>query len=478
VRGDQLARQWQLIQRLAKSRAGCGLDELVDDLGCVRRTIYRDLDALMFAGFPVISEKRDGRSYYRFLDTFSLGDVPFTPDEILALAFSEDLLRILEGTVFHDSIASALRKIRAGLSPELAEYLARLGESFRVLPGPHKSYAHLRDTIQALHDAVLRRRTVRMRYRTGRTGTVADRDLDPYRVWYRSGGLYVVGLDHKSDEIRTFAIDRIQKLSVSDAGFEVQAGFDFEDYVGSSFGVIAEPATRVRIRFDRRWATYVAEHIWHPSQTLTRVRGGALELTMEVGGTAELRQWILSFGAGAEVLEPERLREEVVKDLSAALERYEAAPAGRRTPRKTPRKGRTARSGAVGLLAAMLLWFAAPAEAGYPDWESVADVDVVEIITTDEDGDVRETKVWFVLVDSEPYLRTNDSRWLANLRRDPACRLRIDDTMYDARAEEIPGDEILERVDAASAEKYGWQESLIHPFRLKKPEILRLTPAE
>ena len=73
MRGDQLARQWQLIQRLARSRAGCGLDELADDLGCVRRTVYRDLDALMYAGFPVVSEKREGRSYYRFLESFRIG---------------------------------------------------------------------------------------------------------------------------------------------------------------------------------------------------------------------------------------------------------------------------------------------------------------------------------------------------------------------------------------------------------------------
>ena len=155
MRGDQLARQWQLIQRLARSRYGVGLDDLAEDLGCVRRTVYRDLDALMFAGFPVVSEKRDGRVLYRFLDTFEIGDTPFTADEVLALAFGEDLLRILEGTVFHDSIRSALHKIRASLGPELSEYLARLGESFRVLPGPHKRYARYRDTIQTLNQAVL-----------------------------------------------------------------------------------------------------------------------------------------------------------------------------------------------------------------------------------------------------------------------------------------------------------------------------------
>ena len=97
MRGDQLARQWQLIQRLARSRGGLLLDDLATELGCVRRTVYRDLNALMYAGFPVLSERRDSRVYYRFVDSYRLGDVPFTPDELLALAFGEDLLRPLEG---------------------------------------------------------------------------------------------------------------------------------------------------------------------------------------------------------------------------------------------------------------------------------------------------------------------------------------------------------------------------------------------
>jgi len=330
VRGDQLARQWQLIQRLAKSRAGVSLDALAQDLGCVRRTVYRDLDALMFAGFPVVSEKRDGRAYYRFLDSFRLGDVPFTPDEILALAFSEDLLRTLEGTVFHDSIRSALAKIRAGLSPELGEYLARLAGAFRVLPGPHKNYARFRDVIQTLNDSVIRKTTVRMRYHTGRTGAVSSRRLDPYRVWYRSGGLYVVGFDHKSGEVRTFAVDRIRRIEDTRAPFTPRADFDFDAYIGSSFGVIAEPATPVCIRFARERAADIEERTWHESQQIERQADGSLLLRMEVGGLAELRNWVLSFGAQAQVQEPQALRDEVEAELRSALALYRGKAGGRR----------------------------------------------------------------------------------------------------------------------------------------------------
>lgn len=323
MRGDQLSRQWKLIQRLARSRYGVGLDDLAEELECVRRTVYRDLEALMLVGFPVTSEKRDGRVYYAFVETFRLGDVPFTPDEILSLAFGEDLLRTLEGTVFHDSIRSALGKIRSALGPQVSEFLAQLGESFRVLPGPHENYAAMRDTIRVLNEAVLERRTVRMRYRTGgSTGREKARDLDPYRVWYRAGALYVVGHDHLSGEVRTFAVGRIRALAATERRFRVPESFDFDARVGASFGVINEPPMRVRIRFDRRWADWVAERTWHATQTLTRQRGGALELTMDVGGAAEVRSWVLSFGSGAEVLEPASLRADVQRELTRAAARY------------------------------------------------------------------------------------------------------------------------------------------------------------
>jgi predicted DNA-binding transcriptional regulator YafY len=187
---------------------------------------------------------------------------------------------------------------------------------------------------------VIEKRTLRIRYRTGSTGALSTRELDPYRVWYRSGGLYVVGFDHKSEEIRTFAVDRIQQATATSRRFEPDPSFDFEATMASSFGVIAETPVQVRIRFERRWAGYVEERVWHSSQVLTPLADGRTLLTMTVGGTADLRTGILSFGSGAEVLEPEALRAEVTKELGEALERY-----GRVRPAASPRaRARTARA--------------------------------------------------------------------------------------------------------------------------------------
>ena len=114
--------------------------------------------------------------------------------------------------------------------------------------------------------------------------------------------------------------------------------------------------------------------------------------------------------------------------------------------------------------------------ADYPEASVLDAAEVIEVVTRDTDGDRRQTKVWVVLVDGDAYLRTNGSVWLENLRRDPELLLFVEGSEFEAQAEEIPSDVILEKVDRASQKKYGWQESLIHPFRTKRPEILKLTP--
>ena len=257
--------------------------------------------------------------------------MPFTPDEILALAFGEDLLRVLEGTVFHDSIRSALAQDPRGLGPELADYLARLGGAFRVLPGPHKSYAHLRDDDpHAQRGGARAAQRARSATAPGAPAQCRRRALDPYRVWYRSGGAlrgrprpqerraaHVRGRPDRADRRHHARASRSRPTSTSTR------------YIGSSFGVIAEPATRVRILFDEALgAATSAERTWHPSQKLSALPDGRVELTMEVGGTDELRTWILSFGDGAWCSSRRRCASAVERELAGALARYTVASRG------------------------------------------------------------------------------------------------------------------------------------------------------
>ena len=69
ARGDQLARQWKIIQTLLSTRQGKSAAEMARHLGCHSRTIYRDLEALQYAGFPIYTEKIEGKNQWSLLDT-------------------------------------------------------------------------------------------------------------------------------------------------------------------------------------------------------------------------------------------------------------------------------------------------------------------------------------------------------------------------------------------------------------------------
>ncbi|TFG94764.1 MAG: DUF2255 family protein [Myxococcales bacterium] len=125
-------------------------------------------------------------------------------------------------------------------------------------------------------------------------------------------------------------------------------------------------------------------------------------------------------------------------------------------------------------LALLLAAGSGDARAAEIDWTPLAEEDVVEILTVDPDGGPRETKVWVVVVGDAAYVRTNDSRWLANIRRDPLFRMRVRAREFALRAEETTERETIERVEAGFKAKYGFMQRVMSALRLREPTVLRL----
>jgi len=61
MRGDQIVRQWRIIQELISSRKGKSAVDLAMELECHPRTVYRDLEALQVAVFPSIPKEWKAR---------------------------------------------------------------------------------------------------------------------------------------------------------------------------------------------------------------------------------------------------------------------------------------------------------------------------------------------------------------------------------------------------------------------------------
>jgi predicted DNA-binding transcriptional regulator YafY len=323
-RGDQLARQWRIIRSLISAKHGKTVAELVKDENCHPRTIYRDLETIQQAGFPIYSERRQGKGVWALVEAYRQHlPVPFTLTELMALYFSRDLIKVFRGTAFYDALESLFQKVKTTLPPESLAYLEKVEQTLFIGIKPYKDYRRFREIVNRINDAALQRRTIDMIYRTmSRGGDETRRKVDPYRIMFFDGTFYLIGWCHLRKDVRMFVLDRIKMLTMTDEDFEVPGDFDLETYMRGPLRVIHDRPVKVTIRFDNKVAGYIKEKIWHHSQKIEPRHDGSILFSAEVAGTDEVKHWVLSYGKHAEVLEPGFLRKEIALELGESLKRY------------------------------------------------------------------------------------------------------------------------------------------------------------
>ena len=324
ARGDQLGRQWKIIRSLIASKRGKSVQDLAVELSCHSRTVYRDLEALQVAGFPVYTERKNQKNYWALVDSAKHQiPIPFNITELMALYFSSDMLKMLKNTLFYDSLASLFQKIKATLPPEYMTYLRHVESSLKVDLKPTKDYSRFGEIIDQINEAILHRRQVRISYFVMSRRKTSQRVVDPYKLWFFDGTFYLLGFCHLRKDIRLFAVDRIQKMVLTDRTFESPPDFDLENLLRNSFGSFLGKTVSVVVHFSPKVAGYVAEKIWHESQVVEEQKDGSLIFKVEVAGTEEIKFWILRWGKEARVLEPDSLREDIRLEAEGMLRNFD-----------------------------------------------------------------------------------------------------------------------------------------------------------
>lgn len=183
----------------------------------------------------------------------------------------------------------------------------------------------MRDTVARAVDAALKGRRVTMRYASLSSNRTKEYVVEPYRLWYADGGTYLIAWVPEYDELRTFAVERIEALAVSDERFEARPvpTDPFSRSVGAFQG--SEPEA-VAIEFAPAVASYVRGREWHRSQAIEEGPDGSVVMRLDVSIDPPLRRWILGFGSLARVLAPAALVEEISGELRQARDRYETRP--------------------------------------------------------------------------------------------------------------------------------------------------------
>lgn len=316
---SQAARINLIARRLT---GGATISELAEEFQITKRQVHRDLRQLEASGYPL--EQEDGR--WRLPPGFKGLEITVSPYELMSLYLAKSHVAYLRETPFFDDLEGVVRKVEAGLPDKVRNHLERIVTTFAPLQRPVRPYAARKDILSALRTSLLRQRTIVLRgyYKPG-VEQPMDYLVDPYGLVMYQYGLYVVGHSHQANEIRIFAVERIQSIEVTEELFAIPKTFSLEERFNRGFGLIDGELQDVKIWISADWAYFVKERRWHPTQKLQTQKDGSVILTMRCGGIDELTAWVLSFGPGAKALGPPALIEQVSGQLTAAAESYRSS---------------------------------------------------------------------------------------------------------------------------------------------------------
>ena len=319
---DRYERALALHRTLKSARYPVPIRTLMDELGCSRATIYRDIAFLRDAlGAPVESEGEGAIRYDREqADKFELPGLWLSSDELHALLAAHQLLdRTGQGV-----LSSALAPLKGRIESLLAQQAGGKRwpvERVRVLASGVRRRDEL--AFKLVASAVLERRQLAFDYLARSTNERTHRPVSPQRLTPYRDNWYLDAWDHDREALRSFSVDRVQHAEVLPAAARDIPDDELKQHLSSSYGIFSgTPKGTAVIVFSAKAARWVADEYWHSKQEGRFLPDGRYELKVPYSGAKELLMDVLRYGADAEVVAPEPLRQQARTMLRLALSAY------------------------------------------------------------------------------------------------------------------------------------------------------------
>lgn len=146
----------------------------------------------------------------------------------------------------------------------------------------------------------------------------------PYFVKRYKQRWYMVGLREKSNDIRTYALDRVKAMVMVSERFEMPEEMDPATFFDNIIGItLSKAAVRtVKIRTTPQQAKYFRALPFHPTQQ-EEIHDNYSIFTYKLKLNYELVHEILGFGTAVTVLAPRELRVMVTDELRNSLANYD-----------------------------------------------------------------------------------------------------------------------------------------------------------
>ena len=149
-----------------------------------------------------------------------------------------------------------------------------------------------------------------------------QREVKPIAIKESQQRWYLVALDKKNETVKTFGLDRISNLKITDTKFKPVA-YNVEKEFQHAFGVETyEAAKKVILEFSKQQGNYIKTFPLHKSQRIVKETEDAVSIEIFIHTTNDIKMELLKYGSNVKVIAPISLQNDIKNRISEMSNLY------------------------------------------------------------------------------------------------------------------------------------------------------------
>ncbi len=321
MRADRLISLILLLQN--RGRMTCA--QLARELEVSRRTVLRDIDALSYAGIPLITEGGPGGGVW-LRDEYRTSLTGLKDDEVRSLFLSRD--SALFGDLgWGDAYRGSQLKLSASL-PVAARSAAEVTQHRLLIDSRwwwHQEQPE--ETLGMLQEAVFADGIVKFDYEHY-DGAVSHARVEAYALVAKSGLWYLIG--KRNGELRCYRVSRISSIALARERFPRDPGFDVRRWWPQHSQSFAEEFSSYRCTLSVPQSELRLIQRMAPGRVRVVRKGDWMDVELGVESEWYAQLIVMGLGGNCRILSPEELSASVAARIQTV---HEALGLTKRSPR-------------------------------------------------------------------------------------------------------------------------------------------------
>lgn len=292
------------------------LDELELRFELSRRTIFRDIRALIESGVPIGGNAGEG---YFIVEGYHLPPVVFNKQEAAALLLGAKFIEQHTDAQTAQTFDAAMYKVKAVLRYADKEFLDNLESRISIRPNPRAGQfpdSHIAE----LQTAVATHRVIHISYQSSHEQST-EREVEPLGMVFYSSHWHLIGFCRLRQDLRDFRSDRIVKMQMLPETFDPSSHPDYLSFLQDS--LVGTDAKEVTIHVTKKAARLMGEQKFYQGfveqQTIDE---DVVEMKFVVAFDEYFARWLLMFGNEATVIAPLEMKEMVMSMIYELMAHY------------------------------------------------------------------------------------------------------------------------------------------------------------